>query len=61
MLDVLDLDPNAAEKGVTIEVFGEINGDNGCGGKGLKTRTTFRLGKYDVGDINNPDSFVVKE
>lgn len=46
---------------MTIEVFGEINGDNGCGGEGLKTRTTHRLGKYDLGDINNPDSFVVKE
>lgn len=57
VLDTLNMNPQATANGVTIEVFGRVKGDNGCGGSGLKTSTTFKLGKYRVKDISKPDSF----
>lgn len=56
VLDALNIDPKSTANGVTIEVFGRISGDNGCGGEGLETSTNFRLGKYYV-KANNPDKF----
>lgn len=48
---------NPASGRLSISVYGRVNGDNGCGGKGLKTQSDWFFGKYIILDVLNPDNF----